>query len=567
VNPPLRPQDRAAVSDAATTVSNHYDAVTAQFDSRIFGQHLSYVGSYSIQHNKNFAEGANPSAGDVGNVLPGVVIAQDVTTRSVQTTHEIRLASDPAPGRWFDYTVGAYYSWFDHQGHIINPGTLLPGAFGPTPTPSLAAFNPAYQIPVFIDIPGTAQETSLFGSLTLHLPWNTELTGGIRHIWSVANDQTAISTGNGLLDLAAVGLPAGFPCSALAGAFPFPVTSAGGSNCALQSAGPQVSFANRVSDTPNIYNVSLSHHFTRDFLVYVNTGTAYRPSFVSVGLQGQIIAAPGLNTLGAHPAERSRMYEVGFKSTWFDGRARLNAAIYRQRFDNLPIFIPNVYYNNVAPGEVAAAAPGDAGVYAPTNFNMTESVNALVQGFDIDAALQITHDWNISAQFSYADGKVKGSSVPCNTFGADGRPVFNANGLISLCPGGSTSRQPLWSLTAQTEYVHPIGDDVDGFVRGLLNYYPENKRVEPDFKVPSYALVNVYAGVRSHDGAWEVSLFARNVFNTFRATDISPLDAGAPLSNPLADFPGLIHPTGYYETLTTMPREVGVNLHYAWGSR
>jgi iron complex outermembrane receptor protein len=131
--------------------------------------------------------------------------------------------------------------------------------------------------------------------------------------------------------------------------------------------------------------------------------------------------------------------------------------------------------------------------------------------------------------------------VPCNTFDANGRPVFNTQGLISLYPGGSTSHQPLWSLTAQSEYVHPVRDNLDGFLRGLLNYYPENKRVEPDLTVPSYAPVNVYAGLRAHDGAWEISLFARNVSNT----DISPLDAGAPLA----------------------PREVGINLHYAWGSR
>src|SRR5262249_34987893 len=160
------------------------------------------------------------------------------------------------------------------------------------------------------------------------------------------------------------------------------------------------------------------------------------PSFASVGLQGQIITAPGLSSLGAHPAERSRMYEIGFKSTWLDGRARLNAAIYRQRFSNLPIFVPNIFYNNVAPGPTPAAAPGAPGVYAPTNFNMTESVEALVQGFDIDTAFQITHDWNISAQFSYADGKVQGSLVPCNTLGAGGQPVFNTQNLISLCPGG-----------------------------------------------------------------------------------------------------------------------------------
>jgi hypothetical protein len=32
-------------------------------------------------------------------------------------------------------------------------------------------------------------------------------------------------------------------------------------------------------------------------------------------------------------------------------------------------------------------------------------------------------------------------------------------------------------------------------------------------------------------------------------------------------FPDLIHPTGYFQTTLTPLREVGVNVHYAWGSR
>ncbi len=108
---------------------------------------------------------------------------------------------------------------------------------------------------------------------------------------------------------------------------------------------------------------------------------------------------------------------------------------------------------------------------------------------------------------------------------------------------------------------------MDGFLRVLATIYPENKnRAEPNFVVPNYTTLNLYAGVRSHDGAWEASVFARNVLNTAVATDIS--GAMTNLNNSLnQSFASINHATGYFQAITTPPREVGINIHYAWGSR
>jgi len=553
INPAIRPKDRVAVQDSADSAESRYDLVTLQADSRLFGQHLSYVGSYSMFHVHSLQEGGNPPAGDVGNILPGIRLGQDVLTTSEMTTHEFRVASDPAPDRFFDYTVGAFYSWFRPNGHITNPGPLLPGAFGNTPTPNLSAFNPAYQIPIFIDIPSSTQETSIFGSLTLHLGEKTELSGGVRQMWSIVKNNTTISTGNGLLNKAAAGAPAFVPCAVLQGVD----IPGNGADCFVPAASVQSNLQSRSSETPTIYNVSLSHRFTRDFLVYANTGSAFRPAVASVGLQGAIANSdiPGIDTLSFHPSEKSKSYEIGFKSTWMDGRLRVNASAFRQKFNNLTIFVPGIIYSNTV-------------TTPPSNsvFNFTQSVDALVKGFDVDTAFQITPEWNIAAQVSYADGKVTDGQVPCNIFDASGQPVFNTGGLVSLCPGGSSSRLPLWSLNVQTEYSRPITDNVNGFIRGLLNYYPENKDVEPDFTAPNYSLVNIYAGVRSADGAWEVSLFARNAFNTDKTLDVSGVESNIDTSLGTA-FHGLIRPSGYFLTSMTPRREVGINVRYAFGSR
>ena len=113
--------------------------------------------------------------------------------------------------------------------------------------------------------------------------------------------------------------------------------------------------------------------------------------------------------------------------------------------------------------------------------------------------------------------------------------------------------------------MHPVADNMDGFIRGLFNYYPQNKYVEPNFTAPSYSLLDLYLGLRSHDGAWEASIFTRNAFNTNKMLDRTPQTL---TTSGLAQFPTLNLTPTYFGVLSNTPeREVGVSVRYAWGSR
>ena len=298
-------------------------------------------------------------------------------------------------------------------------------------------------------------------------------------------------------------------------------------------------------------------------MIYANTGTAWRPGPTAVGVLNAT-NDPVLNALTFLKPETSRSYELGLKATLAGGRGRLNVAVWRQNFHDLIVFVPNVPY-------LSSSIPG---LFAVSTFNFTANADAVVSGVDLDAAFQITPDWSLAFQYSYAAGRIeRGSRLPCNDAGFNGVPdqgqvtrvsQFPAGTLIALCPGGSPTRNPLWNASLETEYVRPVSDGMNGFLRGLVTYYPKNGRAEPGFVVPNYSLVNLYAGLRSHDGAREMSLFARNAFATSRL-----LDRGTQFETvgPLSTFFDAQNVGGYLTAQMTPRREVGVSLHYAWGSR
>ena len=108
--------------------------------------------------------------------------------------------------------------------------------------------------------------------------------------------------------------------------------------------------------------------------------------------------------------------------------------------------------------------------------------------------------------------------------------------------------------------------------RGKSSNDPEN----PFDNVGSYGLINLYAGIRAPDGAWEIALYGKNIANTTRLTsrESSPLSTGT--IDVLLGAPTFTSPVGtasstytsrYTNVTVTPAREFGINLRFALGSR
>src|SRR5262249_6279558 len=155
-----------------------------------------------------------------------------------------------------------------------------------------------------------------------------------------------------------------------------------------------------------------------------------------------------------------------------------------------------------------------------SHYGFSTNADAVVNGVDFDGAFQITRNWNISVQASYARGNLNNGRIPCNDGDLNGVPdaiavttpsQFRPGEFVSFCNRSQPlSGRPFMSGSIQSESTQPIRADVDGFIRALATITPGGRHVTPGVPpAPGYNLVNLFAGVRSADGAWEVSLFAR----------------------------------------------------------
>jgi iron complex outermembrane recepter protein len=242
----------------------------------------------------------------------------------------------------------------------------------------------------------------------------------------------------------------------------------------------------------------------------------------------------------------------------------LNLDFFHQVYKNYIYGVPGViYYLNAVPTPpVVSANPFFA------------SVPATVNGVDLDFAMNITRNWNVSSSVSWADGKVNKTGIPCNDSNFDGIPDngvptaagFQAAGVAvakcQLSPASST--QPKWNANLQSEYFTPVTDSVDAFLRGNLVYNPSNPNNSQIYVTPAYALLDLFLGVRSPDQKWEAALFAKNVTDTKKILNEGP--GYSPPANFSAVFPTTVY-TQYAGVNLTPPREFGLAVHYSFGSR
>ena len=531
-----------------------------------YGRQINYSGpSYNAQ--------------DVMNILPGTEVYNSPAQQYVPffQTLELRLSSERSPDRPFDYDIG----WFSkHSSGSINNSSPLyqAGAFGgPTALPgTVTTPNPAYILPVTSIIPIGQVFDSFYGNLRWHIDHNTEFSGGIAIVRDRVPTNLTVTVGSGLANAGflpvlqgAFSNPAspyyvGNPASPFFG-FPVPATCAQtgayfgqtfqnstaypGTCDAVVAAGtgaPAPQTSNPIYQKV-LYNFELSHKFSDAVMAYATTGSSYRsglPALGNVGLPaGLFLPQP----------ETAKSYEIGVKTTW-GRKLHINASVFQLDYKGQLTSLQGVPYYDAVKKTVDN---GGIALYG--------NADSQVRGFELEIAAQPTRELSLGANLAYSSIKAKGGQLPCGV-----GPTPTAANPINYCAivsGRVLNQEAPFSATVNGSYTVPVGP-FDGYFRFNLNFKGDNPNygnfvnAAGAYKgVPAYAILDLFAGIAGEKGAWDLGIFVKNVTN--KQVEINRVH---PQNNIYSTYGGATL-GGYDQVTVSLPREIGVSLRYAFGSR
>jgi iron complex outermembrane receptor protein len=192
-----------------------------------------------------------------------------------------------------------------------------------------------------------------------------------------------------------------------------------------------------------------------------------------------------------------------------------------------------------------------------------QNVDTKVKGVEAEMAFEPVRNLTLVATAAYAEITSQGSLAPCENPAIPVSPT-NAMNFCPLPKGRVLNTIPKFTASVNGQYVVSL-NTFDGFVRFNLAYRGRNPNYGYAAEAKAHSLVDLFAGARSRRGGWEVFAYAKNLFN--EKVELTR----TPLTNNLLPASGTVNTSfgapGYLLVTSTTPREVGVQVRYAFGSR
>lgn len=304
-----------------------------------------------------------------------------------------------------------------------------------------------------------------------------------------------------------------------------------------------------------LFDAKIVQHLTSDVMTYFSYGRGFRGPGANRG-----VPIPNVAAIAELPPETTDSYEIGLKGSFFDRRVRFNINAFQQDFTGFNAAAADIpFCPNYAPNCRLQVAPS---FFIPlaTSGQIIFAGDARVRGVEAEISASLTEKWSLQGTLAYANGKFKDAPIPYRPdLNQDGQPDSNSEfAALATQPiyfrqsSSAISEIPKWNFTVQSEYRTQLGG-ADTFVRGLFIYKGKHQDVSGANSYSAQPIFNLYLGARDITPGLEISLFAKNLFDTRKLTNITvPINFGT-------------LPTGYREVSYTPPREVGITARFSFG--
>lgn len=263
-------------------------------------------------------------------------------------------------------------------------------------------------------------------------------------------------------------------------------------------------------------NASYQHEFTRDIMAYVSYGTSFRPG--SGG--ANTVQQPVPRSNGNFDSEHSQSTEIGVKSQWLDRRLTANLSLFDQKYDGYIASMFNVACTGVPNPNGMSYATNDGTAAGPICFGtMFANGNAVSKGVEVELRYLITPNWSAGLLYTNTDAHFVDALLPCNDYDGDGvpsvagTPMVQRNSYISHCVSSQVLGQlPATSISANTNLDFKLWG-LNAYARANAIYRDKAYFPQTANFMPGYTQVNAYVGIKGADDNWELSFWAKNLFD------------------------------------------------------
>jgi outer membrane receptor protein involved in Fe transport len=182
------------------------------------------------------------------------------------------------------------------------------------------------------------------------------------------------------------------------------------------------------------------------------------------------------------PAETVDAWELGAKTTWFDGALLLNAAVFDEQFENFQLN----RFNGVS--FVVASIP-----------------EVSTRGVELDLIWQAPIEGlRMQGGVAYADARY-----------GDNAGGWAVGGLFRL-PDAQLTNAPLWTVTNSMTYEWPVAGSLMGLAHLDFRYVSDQNTgsdLNPVKEQPAYFLLNGRFGLASEDERYAIEVWGRNLLD------------------------------------------------------
>jgi iron complex outermembrane receptor protein len=273
---------------------------------------------------------------------------------------------------------------------------------------------------------------------------------------------------------------------------------------------PGVSPSRKLANTAFNWLASLNYHLNDSSMVYASVSTGFKsggfngsflntqapPDPVQVALQLQAIKPETVTT-----------YEIGEKSSFFDGRLLLDASLFYSDYRNEQVFVL------VPLGPLVAVN------------DLVNAKKAHMEGADVEVVVKPIDSFTLTANLGLLDAQIDSSEYPRHQLPLSPHVTLSTMADYKLpLAGGTLDMQ--FSANFKS---HQFFDVINNPILSQNSYWLENARV----------------GYSFDDDQWEVAAFARNLSGQKYYIDIFDLSF-----------------LGFYQGIMGQPRTYGAEVNY-----